>query len=112
MAGGMPTRAEQYRHDQERKPTGKPRKAKKPTTNRRTDQEGNPLHPNKRAAKKMGVKLEPRSAANKASRRSTRKGNNRGKFDTNLEARDARARGTPEVKARKAAVKRKAARAR
>lgn len=90
----MATRAEQYRMMEQRKvPKPKrPGRAGKPAAGKRAT---------KAAGKKATYALEaPREG--RPSRKSTRKSANRSKPDTNLTLRAARAKGSPEAKARKA----------
>ena len=92
----MPTRSEQFHADAQRHPSKKSKKkasahaAKKARVKRKLK-----AHANAHAGKKATFALEPHAKGARPSRKSTRKGANRAKNDTNIEIRSEHAKATP-----------------
>jgi hypothetical protein len=98
----MATRAEQARYAEERDHKKKP--AKKKAVVKTASAKKAPTNESKRAGKKAVYKLEEHEEGKRPSRKSTRKGANHLKADTNIVLRSARAARKPETKARKPAA--------
>lgn len=104
-AGGMSTKAEQFRYQDERDPNKKSKKDDRPHVTRssrmskRTSAAGAPLHENVRAAAKATTRKE------KGTRKSTRKAKKGLRAGTNLERKVERKQRAPQTSARRAKAK-------
>lgn len=102
----MPTRAEQFRHDEERKPNKAVARPKKAAA-KKTHKKGDDIRTKKgSAAKHAAYADEQQPATGQPSRKSTRKSANRAKPDSNLTRREGAAKTSPDNRFRKDAAKR------
>lgn len=99
----MATKSEKQRAESERKGLD-PKKAKRQAM-KLTNAEKHAAHANAHAGKKATYALDPQAAPGRPSRKSTRKGANHAKPDTNLTNREQMQKGSPTARARRAVAR-------
>jgi hypothetical protein len=102
----MPTRAEQFRHDEERKPKKSPPKKASKAAKKKTHKKGDDIRTTGGSAGKKAVYAdEAQAEKGQPSRKSTRKSANRSKPDSSLTRREGAQKTSADNRYRKAAAK-------